>query len=85
MMFKKIPQVYKYFICFELIYLKDTKESWFESTEVNLDSEIKSIQQIWNIEEWIKNSSKHKDNIEVRITNFKLLHKSKDYVLTNLN
>lgn len=82
-MFKKRPLIYKYFICFE-IYLEDTKETWTETTDIHLDKEIKSIQQLWKIEKYIKNSSKYKDDIEVRITNFKLLDKSKEYALTNL-
>jgi hypothetical protein len=83
-MFKRRPQVYKYFICFQVIYSK-VAESWLDTTEVHLDSKIKSIQQIWKIEEFIKNATKHKDDLEVRVTNFKLLDKSKDYVLTNLD
>lgn len=86
-MFKRRPQVYKYFIAYELCYIKDSSYNTILNTDIHLENEIKSIQQIWKIEKYIKNSisKEYIDDFEIKVTNFKLLDKSKDYVLTNLD
>lgn len=77
MFFKKRPLVYKYFISY---YVEsDQGNKFVDHTDVHLSGKLNSIQDIHEIEEWLLYSCpwfRH-----VRIINYHLLAKSKDFVI----
>lgn len=77
MFFKKRPLAYKYFVSY---YVEsDQGNKYVERTDVHLSEKINSIQDIYEIEEWLLYSCpwfRH-----VRIINYRLMAKSKDFMV----
>lgn len=79
---KKKPTVYKYFISY--VVLDPSGKGTLFNTDIHLVNKIKSIQDIWKIENYLQEYYKYKDGKSgtVTISSYHLLDKNPDFVPT---
>lgn len=82
MFFKKKQTVYKYFISY--VVLNPEGKSTLFNTDIHLENKIKSIQDIWKIENYLQEGYKYINGKmgTVTISSYQLLDKNPDFVPT---